>query len=356
MATGAEILAIGMVSAVGMTAPQTAASVRAGLVGARGTAILGRNLEPLTMAVLPDDSLPPLAPALADAPGLTQRQTRMLRLAGVALKECVQSEPRPDRLPVLLAVPEAHPGRPVPVGSRLLEQLRGQAEIPFDLQNSILYPRGRAAGMIALKAALDRLRSGASRYVVIGGVDSYLDLGLLGVLDPENRLLRSGPSDGFLPGEGAAFLLLGSTAEAQRSGRARLAHLEAAADAEEPGHRYSEMVYRGDGLDAAVRGLFAAVPAARAQVRTVYAGFNGENFNAKEWGVAYLRHQERFADDLRVEHPVDCLGDVGAALGPMMVGLAAIGISRGYRAPPCLVWCSSDKVTRGAALIDQARA
>ena len=60
---------------------------------------------------------------------------------------------------------------------------------------------------------------------------------------------------------------------------------------------------------------------------------------------------ERFAENFEVEHPADCLGDAGAALGPILLGLAALGLEKGYRGSPCLVWSTSDREPRGAALL-----
>ena len=57
---------------------------------------------------------------------------------------------------------------------------------------------------------------------------------------------------------------------------------------------------------------------------------NGENYFAKEWGVSYIRNRSRFDADHGMHHPADCFGDTGAACGPLMVGLAALGIARGY--------------------------
>jgi 3-oxoacyl-[acyl-carrier-protein] synthase-1 len=128
-----------------------------------------------------------------------------------------------------------------------------------------------------------------------------------------------------------------------------------AATGTEAGHRYSAEPYRGDGLAGTMRDLFAAVPGGLPKVRCAYLGFNGENLPAKEWGVSYLRNGAHFESDVEVEHPADCIGDAGAALGPIMLGLAAIGIARGYRNPPCLVWSTSDRESRAVALLDGVR-
>lgn len=349
---GADILDVGMVSAVGLSAVLTAAAVRAGTCRFRDSPVLDRDFEPIVMGLVPSAELPALAPALGSAGEPVSRRERMLRLAGRALRESLKNETRIKSTPVLLAAPDAHPGYPFPLDPSFLEQLAVQADLPFDLARSRLFPHGRAAGFLALREALDRLQSGAAERIVVGGVDSHLDGMLLAALEHEGRILGGG-RDGFIPGEGAGFLLLGRPRSARKSSPEPLARLDEAAHALEPGHRYSSEVYLGAGLDAAFGRLFAALPA-MAPVQTVYAGLNGESFNGKEWGVACIRHREHLAEDFAIEHPVDCFGDPGAALGAMVVGLAAIGIHRGYRRAPCLLWCSSDLAERGAALVSEA--
>jgi 3-oxoacyl-[acyl-carrier-protein] synthase-1 len=45
------------------------------------------------------------------------------------------------------------------------------------------------------------------------------------------------------------------------------------------------------------------------------------------------------------------MGDAGAATGAIMLGLATLGIQKGYRQDPFLVWCTSDREPRAAALL-----
>ncbi len=343
-------MAIGMITAVGIGAKQTAASVRAGIARQAESSIYNKQFQPMKMALLPEDVLPPLETSLESVQGLTSRQIRMLRLAGSALQEVLVDVPDPQRVPVLLGTPEAWPGRADPSGERFLQHLAVQSKVAFDLPKSKLFPVGRAAGLFALQEALQRLKTGQVEQIVVGGVDTYLDLYLLGTLDMEGRVLAEGVMDGFVPGEGAGFLLLRSNTK-PAAGKTPLAMVLGVATGVEKGHRYSEDIYRGDGLAGTLQQLFRSVPKNSEKVRTVYAGFNGENFWAKEWGVAYMRSQEQFDTDFDVEHPADCFGDPGAALGPITVGLAAIGMQKGYRKGPTLVWCSSDREPRAAALV-----
>jgi len=342
---GADILGVGMMTAVGVGAAETAASVHAGIARLTESSVHNRRFNPIVMSAVPEAELPPLEKSLDQIPGLTSRQTRMLRLAGPALREAVADVGGVADVPLLLAVPEALPDRADPAGPKFLEHLAKQSGVAFEIAASRAFANGRAGGFLALKEALALLAGGTVSRVLVGGVDTYLDLHLLGTLDAEDRALADGVMDGFPPGEGAAFLLLGPRAPGA------FARVVAAATGAESGHRYSEEPYRGDGLAATFQSVFAAKGAADEPVTTVLAGLNGESFGAKEWGVAYVRSREHFVDDFALTHPVDCFGDAGAALGPLLMGLAAIGIRKGYLREPCLAWCSSDREERGAALL-----
>jgi 3-oxoacyl-[acyl-carrier-protein] synthase-1 len=355
IARGAEILHVGMVTSVGAGAPRAAAAVRAGISRFRETSFLDRRGEPIFMATVPDEDLAPLHPSLREDPSIGGRAAQMLRLAGAALDEALADVPEGPRAPLLLALPEVLPGHtasPMATEPGFLRLLATQSTRRFDVEGSRVVAGGRAAGMALLADALDRLERRAAPLVLVGGVDSHQDAALLSALDDEDRLRAVGVLDGFTPGEGAAFLLVGPPGSARKAQREPTARIEAAATAQEPGHRYSKEPYRGDGLDSAFRALFAG---AAGQVHTVYAGLNGESMGAKEWGVAHLRHRPHFADGFEVLCPAEQLGDTGAASAPLMLGLAAIALQREHRRPPCLVWCSSDLGARGAAIVGPGR-
>jgi 3-oxoacyl-[acyl-carrier-protein] synthase-1 len=351
VAFSAEILAIGVVTPVGLDAASAAAAIRAGVSRARESSVYDRWLEPHRMALVPEDALPPLAPALESAP-MTSAHARMLRMASLALQQAT-AVALPSPAALFLGLPEARQGEPDAVGASFLADLGTQAGVKLDPGASRLRREGGAAGLFALCDALALLRSGRAEYAFAGGVDTYLDLRRLATLDAEGRILGPRVMDGFIPGEGAAMLLLATPAYAQRTGARPLGRIVAGATGEEPGHRYSTEPYRGDGLAGTFQALFAAAPSCP-PVRCVYAGFNGESLPAKEWGVAYLRSTARFAGDFAIEHPADCTGDTGAAAGPLMLALAAAGIRKGYRRDPCLVWCTSDRAARAAALLEAA--
>jgi 3-oxoacyl-[acyl-carrier-protein] synthase I len=350
---GAEILGLGIVTAVGLSAGETARSVRAGISGGRATPHVDLRDESILMAYLPDEVLPPLVDEVQDHYSFSDRQGRMISLAGLALAEALESIPVADPIALFLAVPDAPSGQETPAPPELLDQIALQAKVKIDRAKSALFAHDRAGGMTSLQQALERLAQDPNALVVVGGVDSFLDPMLLLDLDEAGRLKTPNSFDGFRPGEAAAFFVLGSSGMAQRLRTRLLGRIDALGLGIEPGHRGSEKPYRGDGLAAAFSQLFANAGTIE-PVQSVYGGLNGEHLGAKEWGVALARQRDRLAPDFRFDHPLDCLGDVGAATGAVLIVLATMAMDLGHRGSPCIVWCSSDREQRGAALLRKA--
>ena len=202
-----------------------------------------------------------------------------------------------------------------------------------------------------MAAAMAVLAQEPDRPVMVGGLDSHLELPLLQSLDAEDRVLAEGIMDGFVPGEAAAFLVMVSEAGKTAQRAAAPVRVAAPGLADEQGHRESDQPYKGDGLAEAVR--LALANGRIGAVKTVLAGLNGENIGAKEWGVASLRNHAQLDPDLRFEHPADCIGDTGAAVAPLLVGLAALGLESNTYPNPCLVWSASEGPRRAAACVSR---
>lgn len=347
-----EILGVGMVNAVGLTARTAAAAMRAGVSRLRESPVYGKRSEPHVMGLVGDEYLPPLHPSFEEVASMSSRNRRMLRLGTYALQEAAQFCATPP--PLLLSLPEADTGQADPVRAGFINDLAVQAGVALDLSGSKVFRHGRAGGLMLLVEAQRLLANRHIPYVLVGGVDSYLDLALLCRLDLEDRLHQHGVSDGLIPGEGAAFLLLGRQGLAKSMRMTPAARLTSAGVGNEPGHRYSPTPYRGEGLASAFDELFHAARPGTPKIRSVFAGFNGESMSAKEWGVAHLRSMRHFEEDHAIDHPSECIGDAGAAAGPIMLVQAAVDLEQGSRAGPVLVWCSSDREARAAALVQSA--
>jgi 3-oxoacyl-[acyl-carrier-protein] synthase I len=344
----AVIAASSVLCAAGRGAEQLWASVRAGIGRIGNSPLMDRYGEPIRMGLVPEDALEPELPPKLELLPWPARARRMLRLAAPALRTVLEKAgPSPVRLYLglpQLALSEAQwmKGFALEVGK--------VAGAEIDPPNSRVVPSGRAAALTALELALNALDSDPARPVIVGAVDTYLDLRVLASLDAEGRLLGARVMDGFIPGEGAAFLVLVHAVPGQGPTGASIT-VEAAASASDPGHRSGTEPARGEGLARAIELLRNRLRDGAAPVKTTFAGLNGESFDAKAWGVARLRHADFFAPGMVLQHPADCFGDAGAATGAILLSLAAQALATGDRAGPALVWAASDGESRACALL-----
>jgi 3-oxoacyl-[acyl-carrier-protein] synthase-1 len=329
--------------AIGGSSEQVWTSQRAGIARIGSSHVLDKHFDPIQMGLVPEDQLPPLPPALA-ATGLPSRARRMLRLAAPAFASVAASINPPVR--VFLGLPELDAAQS-PWLTDFLAHLSKAANVPIELEHSGIIPRGRAAALRALEGALEILASDPATPIIVGGVDTFLDLKLLAELDAEGRILGPRVMDGFIPGEGAAFFALHSPANPPA---VCSASLDGIASFKDDGHRYGKAPAKGEGLANAIEKMRDSMQSS-APIATTFAGFNGENFDAKLWGVAQLRHADFFAPGLFMEHPADKYGDAGAATGALLIVMAAAALSKRQRPGPALVWAASDSELRACALV-----
>jgi 3-oxoacyl-[acyl-carrier-protein] synthase-1 len=338
------IAGIGMMTSVGLSAAETAASVRAGTMRFSEIDYRDRQFEPFIVGEVPNEGIPELDESLAKMPGLSAREVRLVRLATKPLLECAGAMKPASPPALMIALPDMETRRPLNRPG-LLHLLAHQTRNAFNPALSSAEFRGRAGGLLAIGHAVQLIRSGQVEFVLAGGVDTYLDLHILGTLDLQKRVKSAANADGFIPGEGAGFVLL-----AKRDAVRPLALMVGSAESFEQGNIHSDQPYRGDGLAAGLRQLLEScrLPG---PIQEVYSSMNGESHWAKEWGVAYLRNSAAFSEGMAIHHPADCFGDTAAACGPLLMGLAAIGMRMGYRRAPALIYCSSDSGQIGLAAL-----
>ena len=343
------VVSAGAVSPIGLSLGETAASARARLARLREIEWRDRRFQPFIVGAVPDDGLFELDSELSTQ-HLQYREARMLRLAHVALEQVLKPMAGYETpIPLLLAMPEHHTTKPIDPKT-FLSRFAKQTKVTFDLPRSIAAPNGRAAGLMAFRRATALLEAKEAEFVLVGGVDSLIDLYVLGTLDMQGRIRNEVNSDGFSPGEGAAFLMLTLASTAAKKGLQPLAQVLGSAMGQESGHIYAQEPYLGEGLAATFADLFAETPPP-APIGCVYASFNGERYWGKEFGVARLRNSAVFVPDHQMEHPAECFGDLGAAHGIMLAALAVHGVFKRYRQSPCLVYASSDYGGRAAILL-----
>lgn len=340
------LAATGMLTPVGFDTASTNAAILAGVSAYEDSQHHNKNFNPMRMALIPEDALPPLNPELLSLPGLTSRQRRILRIATPAIQQVVAESPLKEPPALFLALPESIPEYDFSLHPKFIDALETQTNIKFDKAASRIFATGRAGGIEAINLVFQYFEATGKDVAIVGGVDTYLDHLLLGMLDKDNRILAENISNGFAPGEAAGFLLLVSERVKAYLSHSPKAVIFTPGLASELGHRYSEEPYRGDGLANSFK--IAINNSAGKPIEAIYASLNGESFGAKELGVAFMRNKSAFTEDAKTEHPADCFGDVGAAFGPILIANTLASKQKNI-----LCYCSSDQQARAAVVVER---
>jgi 3-oxoacyl-[acyl-carrier-protein] synthase-1 len=336
-------------TSIGLSSRETASSVRSQLSGndAEDGYWLDSRERRVKAELVPEEALYSLSDALLTERIGSNRTKWLLQLAGTALRNDIPPlKPKP---PLCLALPEQEGGSPInPEKFITWLSLQTNGEF-FDPAASSAEFKGRAGVLLALVKAAGLVAQTPSALVLVGGVDTFDDPVLLHRLEREERLLTDENSDGFTPGEGAGFLLVGGGEAAKKHGLAPIAQIAIPAVGFEPGHMYGEEIYRADGLLKTMQDFFAKNPPS-SPVGEIYSTMNGEYFWARELG-AVLSSQGGHLGPARLHHPAENIGDIGAAFGAVLISLAATGIAQGYRKSPALVYASSDYGNRAVTTV-----
>lgn len=343
------IAGVGMITPVGFDTASTAAAVRAGVSAYQSTPYYLDEDDVVRMARVPKEALQDSLNEDLLTDEYTARQRRLLRLATLALSQLQPVLPRQQALPLFIAGPEQIIDGDEPITQEFLKSLSQQTDVLLDLSLSRILATGRAGGLASIKLAFRYLADPAYQYVLVGGVDTFYDGRTLQILMENERLLVGGNMDGFIPGEGAAFLLLSNRPHLIGNKTKKTIHVYEPGLATESGCRGSNAPYRGDGLASAV--TQALGNANGGGINVLYSSMNGEHFFAKEHGVALTRNRNGFEDNMQVEHPADCFGDLGAAFAPVMLGVSTTDLLETHISSPCMVCCSSDRGPRAAMVL-----
>jgi 3-oxoacyl-[acyl-carrier-protein] synthase-1 len=344
------LVGVGARTPLGATAAATAAAVRAGLAGFDQHAFMvdtaGNRMIVAAAAYLEPD--------LAGA-------DRLAELAAPAAAEAVahfatSSGGKPP-FPVFVGLPTNRPGRGKDVTTAVATRLREALTTVGRVARLELIETGHAAGAMAVQSAWEAVRSGAAEFALAGGVDSYLEPETLEWLEANDQVHSAGPQNneyGFIPGEGAGFVLLASADAAQRHRLSAAIELLTATTTREEKLIKTEAICTGQGLTS----LFRALAGEPQMVWTdhLYCDMNGEPYRSEEFGFATVRAGQLFRDPGAFTAPADCWGDVGAASGPLFLVLADAATRKGYVPGPVFAMFTSSESGERCGFLARARA
>jgi 3-oxoacyl-[acyl-carrier-protein] synthase I len=334
------ILASGMVTGVGLNAPASCAAIRCAVDNFSETRFMDKGGEWIVGSQVP-----------LEQPWRGLK--KLIHMVVPAIKECLDRarNVKPELIPLLLCVAEKdRPGRLKGLDEKLFEEIQNELGARFHSLSTVI-ARGRVGGAMAMSIASQLISERGSPLCLIAGVDSMLVPATLAAFEEKDRLLTSKNSNGFIPGEAAAAVLVGPAEKPEDpkllcfgigSGQER-----ATINSEEP--------LRADGLVQAIRSAFAAAQRGFENVDYRLTDANGEQYWFKEAALALTRTIRVRKEDFYLWHAADCIGETGAAAGPCALGVALTAARKNYApGPGVLCHFGSDQGERVAMVLSRA--
>ena len=341
-----------MVTPVGMNGAQTSASVRTGITRMR-------EAEDIYHCLADDPDFEDPTPLIASTLSYLEHERRdktpaqwLAHIAAHAFRDLQNSVAltRSDyrQTGLFMALPSTRPQWGDADEDQFVYHFHNSIEKDVFPIEEFAY-KGHAGALALYASAWRQLAEGQIKYALLAGVDSYLFAHWLEWLDHDYRIKSDRNPDGFIPGEGAAFVLLEPAGQAEKNPRRTLARVANVKGAQCPpnelGHNTGTVLSRllTDMLDSA------------SEAPIIVCDLNGEPARMKEWGYTVVRLGAKLGAAPVIIHPADCLGDLGAASGPVHIGLAIHCLERQYAGhASALVWSASDSGERMAMLIERA--
>jgi 3-oxoacyl-[acyl-carrier-protein] synthase-1 len=345
------IAGMGMITPVGGNVAMTAAAVNAGISGYKTSPYYTQQSKAITMAQVPTDVFAEFEAEIDEGDFYNEQHDHIIKMAIIAMREAFAKQSVTQPIPMVLAMSEVAPQVDYLNPKQLIRNLTNNCVPWISTALSRNVSSGRAAGIDAIDFAFKYLYDLPYDFLVVGGSDSHSNYSRLRPLDNAGRLLTTGSADSFAPGEAASFLLLTRHPEQALVRNGHIVALNRPGIVDEPGHLGSEEPYRGDGLDQAFKKALIGQP--EKSIHSIYSSMNGENYWAKEYGVAFLRNRKVFKDPIRFEHPADCYGDLGSATATTLIALATEHLFKSTKAKAHLVYSSSDTAKRGAIVVEK---
>jgi 3-oxoacyl-[acyl-carrier-protein] synthase-1 len=309
------ITATGMVTGIGLSAPATCAAIRCAIDNFQETRFMDRGGEWILGCEVPMEKP-------------WRGKAKLIKMASAAINEVLQSNPDIDtaKTPLLLCLAEhTRPGRVIEDDARFFLDLQDELGLEFSDQ-SLVIAAGHVSVAIAFKHARELIHQRGSRHVIVVASDSMLVAPTLVHYEENERLLTSTNSNGFIPGEAGAALLV-------ESGNAKsgdLLNCEGLGFAIETAHIDSEEPLRAEGLTSAIKESLQDAGCEMGDLDFRITDISGEQYYFKEATLALSRTLRKRKEEFDIWHPADCVGEVGAAQGLIMLSVLKAACEKNY--------------------------
>ncbi|MDA8587055.1 3-oxoacyl-ACP synthase [Rhodobacteraceae bacterium] len=335
------VQAAGMVTAVGLDAASSCAAMRARIDGFAETRFVGSDGNWMIGAAVP-------------LPRNWIGQKRMVHLAAGAMVDILDSVPdlSQDDALILCLAERDRPGKPVIDIARFAEELAHVTKTSSKIRTRII-ENGRPSGFAALQQAEKLIAEGKANRVLVVGVDSYLTTRTISDYRSKKRIMMADNHNGFIPGEAAAAILVGKGKHGLRLSGLGLAREEAFIynQLEQDG---LDRPLRADGMVAAYRQAFEASKTQLGGIEYRISDLIGDKFFFQQAALTTLRLERGRSEFQDLWSPAESLGNVGAAVVPIMIGQALYASQKGYSmGSPLLIEASGDEGACAAAVFHE---
>ena len=343
------ITGLGLVTSLGCGAPSSLAAIRAGLANfiEHETVLVnddpfGTELSGAKVARMPEQALPRHVRGV----------DRAAALLATAIRECTSGLPPRGLEQALVYLSSGiEPG----IG-RFSDNLASELhDLPMPTPQEYSPGDGELGRCLFFEniiRAAHALQNGTCQLALVGCVDSLCDSSVLETLFEANRLKSGTNPEGIIAGEAAGAVLL----ELESRGRGRMATIYACLSAwgsaaeSDPPTGATPSAARG--LTTAFHEAFAQLPGRGAEIDQVVVDLNGERLRSREWALTAARVFPRGHTTRPLEHPADCVGDCGAAMGAVLLATATGLMSREVPPSHIAVATSDDGGARRTLCLD----
>lgn len=344
------------ITSIGSNAEMTFSAIRAGLSGFKESDFICKSKELAITSHINDDLFLQFFLDTDYTGPYSVKMDRASKAMLYALNNLDDNVQLDAKVPLIWLTEEPHASRSgLPM--EFLKDRLNYFEAPVDLNLVYSVSMGRASGVVALELAKKLMHDGGHDYVLIGGVECPFHPPWLEYLDERNRLKSANAQDAFVPGEAAAFMLVGRTAELARAVGAHPVQIAAPAWGESPAHWYNEEPDSGETLhqvmQLAITNAQKLTGKSHLRVDHVMSSMNGESFWAKEYGVAVTRLKDEFKEDFTLLHPFEFTGDLGCISGLFLLAQGVRQIAE-KKSAFSLVYASSDNAWRSSVCLLQS--
>ncbi|MDD5461288.1 MAG: hypothetical protein PHG00_06605 [Methylococcales bacterium] len=311
------ITGTGMVTGVGLNAPATCAAIRCALDNFQETRFMDSGGEWIMGCEVP-----------LEQPW--RGKTKLIKMAAAAINECLANNKQivPKNTPLFLCLSEhERKGRVIDDDNQFFLDLQTELGVEFHEQSRVI-ARGHVAVAVALKHARELLllQEFKVKQVLIAATDSLLVAPTLSHYEGNERLLTSQNSNGFIPGEAGAALLV--EAVHAKSKHQLICH--GLGFGVEKAHVDSEEPLRADGLTAAIKESLGDAGCEMGDLDFRITDISGEQYYFKEASLALLRLLRKRKEEFDIWHPADCIGEVGAVMGLVLIAVLKIACEKDY--------------------------